>query len=241
MKKKLEAYNFTHKGKRKTNEDFVISDPDNGIFIIADGLGGHDYGEVASKIVSQSCYDFLLNKKVTNEEQANEMMLFIQEKLISNVQENPAHLSMGTTLACVQFNNETISIMHIGDSRVYHLNAQSEIFWCTRDDSYVQELVEAGIISKEKAETHAYRNRLTKSISANGKHKEVNISFKLLTNLGESDILFLCTDGVFDSYSEKSLLHHLRQEKNGINLLKKLEKVTEEISSDNTTAIFVAF
>lgn len=238
----MKAYYFTHKGKRENNQDYLIADNENGIFIITDGIGGYDFGEVASKIVAESCHFFLLNNRVTDEVLANEMLSFIQDRLIIYVKKNPNHIGMGTTLACIQFQENSVSIMHIGDSRVYHLDSQSKSsYWRTRDDSYVQELVEAEIISKREAEKHKYRNRLTKSILVKEKQEERSISFKRITKLKQKDILFLCTDGIFESVSENFLLQVLREEKNGEKIKEKLEALSKELSSDNTTTIYIEF
>lgn len=237
--RKLEAYHFSHKGKRKMNEDYVISDPENGIFIIADGIGGYDYGEVASEVVSKACHEFLLKNKVKSQTDVNELMDFIYEKLEHKVKNNPALLGMGTTLACVQINNESISTIHLGDSRIYYIDPLSLEFWRTRDDSFVQDLVEAEIITKEEAENHSDKNRITKSISIDNTGKQFEASFNLLNKEFEKSILFLCTDGILESYSEKSLLHYLREGKPVQELVEGLKIVTQERSRDNTSAIGV--
>lgn len=236
----MRAYYFSHKGKRENNQDYLIADSENGIFIIADGMGGYDYGEIASEISAESCHEYLLENKITDEDQANEMLSYIQDKLKNDVKENPHHMGMGTTLACIQFLKDSVSVMHIGDSRVYYLDSNSKKkFWRTRDDSYVQELIDSKIISEKDAEGHSFRNRLTKSISISRKEKKMFISFSSILNPKENDIFFLCTDGIFDSLSEKSLLHHLREEKQGKEIIEKLELISKELSSDNTSIIYI--
>lgn len=239
MKNKFEAYYFSHKGKRKVNEDFIISDPQNGIFIIADGLGGYDFGEVASEVASKACHEFLLKNNVVNQTSADEMVTFIYDKLELEVKDNPAHLGMGTTLACLQINSGHISSIHIGDSRIYYVDLLSSKFWRTRDDSLVQDLIEAEIITKEEAENHSHRNKLTKSISIDNKDKGVKATFSLLNFQFKKSLLFLCTDGILESYSEKSLLHCLREGKQVKKLIEDLEVVTQERSRDNTSAIII--
>ena len=202
-------------------------------------LGGYEYGEVASEIVSKSCHEFLLKNKVVNQASANELITFIYKRMEHNVKNNPAHLGMGTTLACVQINNDSISIIHIGDSRIYYIDPLSSEYWLTRDDSYVQELVEAEIITREEAEVHSHKNKITKSLSIDNKGKQFEASFNLLTEQFEKSILFLCTDGILESYSEKSLLHYLREDKSCEELIKGFEVVTKERSLDNTTAIVI--
>ena len=199
----IKAYAKTDIGKaRDINEDsfYITEDPLNKIqlFILADGMGGCNAGEVASKqaIISAKNYiennfedtpkdkDSLIQLVASSLEYAN-MVIYEESKNDKNLE------GMGTTLeVCLIYNNRAF-IGHIGDSRIYRIR-KDFIRKLTQDHSYVQKLVQDGTITKEEAEHHPKKNMLMKALGVNA-FVEPDVMVK---GFQKGDILIICSDGL---------------------------------------------
>ncbi len=199
----IKAYAKTDIGKaRDINEDsfYITEDPLNNIqlFILADGMGGCNAGEVASKqaIISAKNYiennfedtpkdkDSLIQLVASSLEYAN-MVIYEESKKDKNLE------GMGTTLeVCLIYNNRAF-IGHIGDSRIYRIR-KDFIRKLTQDHSYVQKLVQDGTITKEEAEHHPKKNMLMKALGVNA-FVEPDVMVK---GFQKGDILIICSDGL---------------------------------------------
>ncbi|MDA3845483.1 MAG: Stp1/IreP family PP2C-type Ser/Thr phosphatase [Vallitaleaceae bacterium] len=196
----MDVYGKTHIGKvRQLNEDSIfissetIGDYDN-LFAIADGMGGHNAGEIASSLAVESFAAYLKEKLSVNKEQglidgvsyANKV---IYEKSILNT----AFKGMGTTLvACsIEVDDDgMIYIANVGDSRLYILGETLDQI--TVDHSYVEDLVRAGEITREESLTHPERNIITRAL---GTSELVKIDMFILKKTGVKKIFF-CSDGL---------------------------------------------
>lgn len=179
---------------RPGNEDSLLISPDLGFFMLADGMGGHNAGEVAS----QQALKYLEQKVRMLLPKADD----VGKMLVEALQETNAFLyqmacqdseleGMGTTVtACLVQNNEAL-IVHVGDSRAYLLKGDS-ITQITQDHSLVGELVKNGDISEELAQVHPRRNVLTQAV---GVFPEVSADLYRL-QLQRGDLILLCTDGL---------------------------------------------
>ena len=199
----IKAYAKSDIGKaREINEDsfYITEDPLNKIqlFILADGMGGCNAGEVASKqaIISAKNYiennfedtpkdkDSLIQLVASSLEYAN-MVIYEESKKDKNLE------GMGTTLeVCLIYNNR-VFIGHIGDSRIYRIR-KDFIRKLTQDHSYVQKLVQDGTITKEEAEHHPKKNMLMKALGVNA-FVEPDVMVK---GFQKGDILIICSDGL---------------------------------------------
>ena len=199
----IKAYAKSDIGKaREINEDsfYITEDPLNKIqlFILADGMGGCNAGEVASKqaIISAKNYiennfedtpkdkDSLIQLVASSLEYAN-MVIYEESKKDKNLE------GMGTTLeVCLIYNNR-VFIGHIGDSRIYRIR-KDFIRKLTQDHSYVQKLVQDGTITKEEAEHHPKKNMLMKALGVNA-FAEPDVMVK---GFQKGDILIICSDGL---------------------------------------------
>ncbi|MBR0426957.1 MAG: Stp1/IreP family PP2C-type Ser/Thr phosphatase [Clostridia bacterium] len=199
----IKAYAKSDIGKaREINEDsfYITEDPLNKIqlFILADGMGGCNAGEVASKqaVISAKNYiennfedtpkdkDSLIQLVASSIEYAN-MVIYEESKKDDNLE------GMGTTLeVCLIYNNR-VYIGHIGDSRIYRIR-KDFIRKLTQDHSYVQKLVQDGTITKEEAEHHPKKNMLMKALGVNA-FVEPDVMVK---GFQKEDILIICSDGL---------------------------------------------
>ena len=194
--------------KRNNNEDTFVCDTDHGVFLVADGMGGENYGEVASKLTAEYFYSLILpfvqdeDMTIPYEQPAgNEPFLHALEQavletnrsVIDYVHENKSHKGMGSTLTSVVFYDKKLHTGHIGDSRLYQLNREN-IVQITRDQTKVQEMVDHGIITLEQARNHSQKNVITQCIGRKKRIKPEIISF-----LPDSNFTYLiCSDGLTD-------------------------------------------
>jgi serine/threonine protein phosphatase PrpC len=186
---------------RKTNEDNFLCDENRGLFVVADGMGGHLAGEVASKMAIDVIKDFLDLTSPDPLLMLRDAIKHANQLIYANSQGDHSHQGMGTTLTLALVFNDRLYIAHVGDSRAYLIRNNS-IKLLTRDHSYVGELVRSGGITKEQALEHPKRNVLMRAVGAS---PEVDIDL-LEINLENNDILLLCTDGLTNHITEEEIL-----------------------------------
>ena len=193
---------------RALNEDsYAVFEADGrGYMIVADGMGGHNAGEVASSCTVDIIKDYICEnaKKPVNELLKTSLQLandFVYHKSRSDEQ----YSSMGTTavICCVSGNNAYFA--NVGDSRGY-LITENEIHQVTRDDSVVSELVRLGKITPEQAKSHPQRNVITKAV---GTEKEIEATL-YRTVCHDGDIALLCSDGLTEFVSDEEIFEILK-------------------------------
>lgn len=191
---------------RSTNEDAYIAD--NVLFAVADGMGGHNAGEVASALAVAS----LRTASRTGISNSEEFRLIVQNTntaIYTASLDDSTQRGMGTTLtaaAVVPGSNGNVLVANVGDSRTYLFRAD-RLERVTTDHSYVQELVNEGIISAEDARTHPRRNIVTRAL---GIDRHVNVDVISL-QLSPGDRLVLCSDGLVDEVPDHHIADVLRQ------------------------------
>jgi serine/threonine protein phosphatase PrpC len=169
-----------------------------GLFVVADGMGGHSNGQEASRIAIRSMSDVvapaLLNSKAAEELCEGLLKDGAQHANFAIYQRNQQNFMMGTTLTSALIFGSTAHIINIGDSRTYLYRASSGLTQVTRDHSHVWQLFEAGIIKHEDIYTHPERNQIARCL---GEHVRAEIdSFKV--SLQADDVLLLCSDGLWE-------------------------------------------
>jgi len=180
---------------RSGNEDNFLMVPDEGVFIVADGMGGHAAGEVASemavRIIGQAISGMAGQ---ADEEVADQIRRAIQEantQIFQRTLTETEKRGMGTTATCMMVNGPHYLIGHVGDSRAY-LFRDHRLVQLTKDHSYVQEQVDAGYLTPEQARTHPYSNVITRCVGANA---EV-VPDLYLGTLRSGDMYLLASDGL---------------------------------------------
>ena len=201
----MKVYKNTHIGQRSNNED-ALGNSEN-VFIICDGVGGSDKGEVASKfVVEETLKEINDSLFILSKVNLQKLLKEVQNRLNEKLYEQNASEGMGTTFCGLFFDESAVYAAHIGDSRIYWLKPQEQKVWHTWDHSIVGELLKSGQISREEARTHPMGNRISRAISAN---KERNTSIPevhKISNTACGDIFFICTDGVNEAWNEFELL-----------------------------------
>jgi serine/threonine protein phosphatase PrpC len=195
----LEYGGCSHKGMaRKSNEDFyyIPSEGQNqNLAMIADGMGGHNAGEIASSMAVETVLEYFLNNWDSDSKDPigliEEAIETSNHILFNLAESNDAYKGMGTTLVLAYFYEGKVYLGHVGDSRGY-LIRNGEITQLTKDHSLVQELLDNGTITSEEVEKHPQKNIITRAL---GTEETIEIDCHQIP-LEAGDIILLCTDGL---------------------------------------------
>ena len=233
----MQAKGITHMGRRENNEDFFLVDNELRLFIVADGMGGHNAGEVASSLAVRAVRDNIVGT-FDRDNPAEVIQRAVRKAnaiVFSHASARDDLKGMGTTLTAVWVYEKEAYVAHIGDSRAY-LARQGELRLMTSDHSLVQEMVKNGGISEKEARQHPQRNVLTRAV---GTQEDVHVDINNIA-LQENDVLLLCTDGLTSTVSDRDILGVFSKlqsaEKSCYDLIGMASKRGAE---DNITAVVV--
>ncbi len=221
--------------KRTLNEDSVgyYEEDDFGIFVIADGMGGHNAGEIASKIAIDTIIEYVINHKNDRSEEKilNEAILSANRKIYRESLLNESCNGMGTTLVGAFVRENNLTMVNIGDSRGYILK-DGQLIKITKDHSLVQELLDNGTITNEEAKSHPNKNVITRALGTN---PVVMADYYNLDIRGVSKIL-LCSDGLTNEVSEEDIFRVL-QGYNGNQCMELINMSKKNGGRDNISII----
>jgi len=220
---------LTDVGKaRSRNEDYIgHAETLNGsLFIVCDGMGGHAGGDVASKTAVEAI-TAVFNRNITIDipNLILQSFLVANETLFKLSSANPELSGMGTTVVLLLVRNKEIYYGNLGDSRLYHFNG-SDLIKLSKDHSFVQQLVDKGIISEAEAEIHPRRNEITQALGI-GTVIEPDIC-EAGFPVHDGDIFMLCSDGLYGMVNDKKMISILRNKENTLN-----SRCTELIENAN--------
>ncbi|QHV94027.1 PP2C family protein-serine/threonine phosphatase [Spirosoma endbachense] len=209
---------FSHIGQRTINQDTLYPAIDTAneqtqLFIVCDGMGGVDKGEVASQLLCEAivAYASSMGNPVFDGPHLKAALDQAYNAYHEYLRQHPLVSRMGSTLTLLQLHKHGATVAHIGDSRVYQLR-EGKIIFQTQDHKQVNDMVEAGVITATQALTHPWRNRLSRAVIASSDYEEATKptpDITVLTDIQAGDYFFLCTDGVLeqlDDYALETLL-----------------------------------
>jgi serine/threonine protein phosphatase PrpC len=223
----------THVGHvREKNEDSMGRC--GNLFVVADGMGGHNAGEIASALAVERILQ-VGNDGGLFSDKLREKLTEANSALLELARENEDCNGMGTTVAVLYIERENAHIAHIGDSRIY-LWREEQLTQLTRDHSLVEELVQNGGITSEQAKTHPQRHILTRALGSDDL-LEIEVT-QLPINSG--DRYLLCTDGLSGPLSDDEIAQVLTAEKEPQTVAERLvELANDKGGPDNITVIVV--
>jgi len=245
----VELKNFEYSAKnnvglvRKTNEDYYgYFDTINGhVFVLCDGMGGHNAGEVAARIAVACVNHFFSTIFHKNIKLAlKEAIEYANEQIIVAATDRKEYYLMGCTIVIVVVVHKKIYYAHLGDSRIY-LFKNNNLQQITRDHSYIQTLIDKGEITKEKARTHPRRNEIERALGI-GINVEPNVCKRHL-KLSNNEILILCSDGLNSMLEDEEIEKIVNQNKNNIDTVvdKLIETTNQKGGFDNVTIQAIKF
>lgn len=232
---------------RSNNEDsiYICNEKDKikNLYIVADGMGGHNGGEIASKSAIEFFLEYVnqhADEKIKHEDLPDLLVggiVYCNEQVYKKSIENDDLNGMGTTFTCVVIANSKATIAHVGDSRAY-LFRKNFLFQITKDHSYVMEMVKQGKISFEEAATHPKRNIITRAVGS-----ALNIEADIFVeNLEEDDILLICSDGLSAMVMDNRIQEIIGDSKDLDKILLQLiNEANNNGGRDNISAIIIRF
>src|SRR6202022_2188992 len=247
----VNAFGITHVGKqRQHNEDSFLVAAEAKLYLVADGMGGHAAGEIASRIAVASISEFILHTKEDDgtwppayDEQyrrsTNRLMTAVKlanTRVLEAMKKDARLRGMGTTVVACLADEDTMSVAHVGDSRAY-LIRNGELSRLTNDHSWVFEQVQAGMLTEAEAEKHPLRNVITRALggalSVNPDATEVEVK--------PGDVYLLCSDGLTGMVPEDEILRVVTENDNDLEKACKtlIDTANERGGLDNVTAILV--
>lgn len=246
----IEAFGLSDVGRqRQHNEDSLLVEKEAGLFLVADGMGGHAAGEIASRIAVDSICEFI---EQTEEEDGtwphgyDEQLSRTTNRLIAAVRiangrvieamkKDPRLRGMGTTVVASLFDGSVLSVAHVGDSRAYLLR-DGAISRVTNDHSWVFEQVRAGMLTEEEAERHPFRNVITRALG--GAPSVVPDAAEF--DLQEGDQVLLCSDGLTGMVPEAEISSIVTQAPDTQTACRMLiDAANERGGNDNITAVII--
>lgn len=194
---------LTKCGDKEINEDAIciFEKDDMLVCILADGLGGFDSGEVASKFVVDSIHKKLLNEFIISEEYLADVIKKAHEELIDEQNVSLRNKKMCSTIVVLLLKNDTAHYAYVGDSRLYMFNKKHIVF-TTKDHSVCQLLVNAGELDYENIRFHEDKNKITRAL---GQSQGFSVDCGHLQFDPKEDSFLLCTDGVWENLDSLQL------------------------------------
>ena len=245
------AYGLTHVGRqRQHNEDSYLVADEPGLFLVADGMGGHAAGEIASRIAVDSISEFILHTKEDDgtwphaydehyKRSTNRLMAAVRlanTRVLEAMRKDARLRGMGTTVVAALADEDVMSFAHVGDSRAYLIRG-GQLSRITNDHSWVFEQVQAGMLTEAEAEKHPLRNVITRALG--GALSVTPDASEVEARSG--DVYLLCSDGLTGMVPENEIRDIV--EKNANDLEKAcqvlIDTANERGGLDNVTAILV--
>lgn len=190
--------------KRSTNQDSILLAPKNKFYAVADGMGGHNGGDIASQMSVELLPKFIDTKKdiLAPVELINQAIRHVNRKIYARSLENSELAGMGTTISALMFDKNLAHVANVGDSRVYLFN-NHKIYQLTRDHSLVQERLNIGFYDREGARQDPQKNVLVRTI---GYESEVEVDIYQY-KIHQNDLFLICSDGLHGKVADQDIVH----------------------------------
>lgn len=223
--------------KRSRNEDSIgfIEIEDGYVFVVCDGMGGHEGGEIASKTAVRAIIEYLNSNKIENVSVSlHQAIIFANKEIYSTALNRPDLKGMGTTVVVLLIYKDEIYTAHVGDSRIYALS-DKQFFQISKDHSVVQEMIDSGIIKPEEAENHPRKNEITRAL---GVKQEVipAINNKVL-KAKAGDRFVICSDGLHGMINTLTFSTTVQQFANPDECATKLIALAKEGGGDDNISV----
>jgi len=232
----IEAHGATDAGPRPTNEDSCLVDLGTGLFVVADGMGGHNAGEVASALAVSTIAGAIATSGAREATALEDAVRRANGRILEAASENADYAGMGTTVSALLVDDGQASLVNVGDSRVYLLR-DGRLEQLTRDDSWVRQLVDDGApLSDDDIQKHPMRHVLTEVVGV----RPDLLPKVAVHDLKSGDVLLLASDGLHGVLSADDLQTGLEaQETPGVIAEQLVRQAVASGATDNVTALVV--
>ncbi|HZI64160.1 MAG TPA: Stp1/IreP family PP2C-type Ser/Thr phosphatase [Thermoanaerobaculia bacterium] len=248
---RIKACGLSDVGLTRThNEDCFDIDPDHHMYVVADGMGGHSHGEVASRIAVKAIRDFVAQTADGDttwpfaydtrlQRHSNRLKAAVRiahDRVLRAIRQDGTLVGMGTTVVGFLIDDDTAAVAHVGDSRAYRLR-DGHLDLLTQDHTWVNEQVVAGYLSEEQARAHPLKNVVTRAL---GGESEVVVDVKEF-DLRPGDVYLLCSDGLTTMLSDEEIEKRLQASQPGDQICRSLVKDANSRGGlDNVTVVLLS-
>jgi PPM family protein phosphatase len=239
--------------KRKGNEDSLFVNPEQHLFVVADGMGGHAAGEIASKVAVDAINEFVcltggdeeitwpfgLDENISYDgNRLKTAIRYANRKVLEATKEKSEYEGMATTVAAVLVDGDAANLGHVGDSRVY-LMRDGEITQLTSDHSWVNEQIQSGVISPDQARTHPLRNVVTRAL---GGKPDLQVDMQQ-HKAKAGDLLILCSDGLTTMIPDEDIARVVREAAGDVEKAAQalVASANAKGGEDNITVLLIRF
>jgi serine/threonine protein phosphatase PrpC len=239
--------------KRKGNEDALCLNDEQRLYVVADGMGGHAAGEVASRVAVDAIAEFVEltggNQEITwpfglddtISYEGNRLKTAVRHantRVIEATRESAEYEGMATTVAAVLVDGDIANLAHVGDSRIYLWNGE-KVEQLTRDHSWVNEQIENGAISPEQARSHPLRNVVTRAL---GGRADLVVDIQA-RRMAPGHMLLLCSDGLTTMIPDDGIARILRESDGDVARATTalVSEANERGGEDNITVVLLKF
>ena len=232
----LVAHGVTHRGRRPTNEDGLLVDLASGLFIVADGMGGHNAGEVASDLAIETIHRFVAESTDDPPLRLEQAVRKANEHILTTAEQRKDYTGMGTTVAAVLAVDGHAVFTSVGDSRIYRFR-DGRLEQLTQDDSWLSNALATGLpLTAAEIQEHPMRHVLTEVV---GVRPDLDPQ-SLECDLVRGDALLICSDGLHGILPLDALSEAMAAETTVAEIAETLvEQAIARGGTDNVTAIVV--
>jgi PPM family protein phosphatase len=221
--------------QREKNEDYFIVDDKRHLYIVADGMGGHNAGEEASRVACTTFSELFSVTGSNIKEHLITCLKKVNEVVHSMAESEINYQGMGTTMVTCYCSENVAHICHAGDSRAY-LFRNNKLVQLTEDHSAVALMLRQGYITKEEAEDHPLKNRITKAV---GTMEEIEPDY-MTCDLQKNDLLLLCTDGLTNMLKDADIQENIVKNASlEERVLMLIQNANNNGGHDNITAVLI--
>lgn len=232
-----ESSAVTHPGNvRKVNQDACLSRPEIGLWLVADGMGGHSFGELASQSIVSTLRQAQFSSRLSdNVKLVEDNLQAINRHLLIESARQGDDTVIGSTVVVLIAYRDISVLLWAGDSRAYRMR-DGQLLQLTQDHSQVEEMVKRGLILREDAESHPLANIVTRAVGASD-----TLNIELINDIiQEGDIFLLCSDGLNKELKDSEISQVLTQDKPAAQLCSTLLDLTlAKKARDNVTAVVI--
>ena len=238
MRQTLNSYALTDIGmKRKINQDAFLKDDALGLYVVADGMGGHRGGEVASRLAVEVLQKFCQeNTSLAPRDRLDKGVNLSCSEIYTKASGNEELAGMGTTIIALLYHEGAIYIAQVGDSRVYLMN-YGGIWQVTEDHSLLNEEIRAGRIEAAQAASYQFKNVITRSV---GYESSVTVDI-YRREVKPNDIFLLCTDGLSGLVENNEILREVQAHGPELALRRLVDLANARGGDDNITGLICHF
>lgn len=232
----LAAHGVSHAGRRSSNEDALLVDVPHGLFVVADGMGGHNAGEIASELAILTIGEVMIAGSEPPEARLGAAVQLANQRIYEAGHRSPEYSGMGTTVSAACVLDHRLVFANIGDSRIYRFH-DGALTQLTRDDSWISHALSTGMsLTQSEIDVHPMRHVLTEVVG-------VRIDMPVVVQeveLEAGDVLLMCSDGLHGSLPDDALTSALETVASPDTIAASLvEQAIARGSNDNVSAIIV--